>query len=140
MADPARKEYLHSKSLPDLLGDLASETQELVREEIRLATVEMRQKAVATGKAAALLAGAGIAAFLGLAALTALAIIAINYGLPLWASALIVTVVWFTVAGIMAMVGRDRLKKASPPTPVQTIQTVKEDIQWAKNPKKFAEK
>jgi hypothetical protein len=49
-----------------------------------------------------------------------------------WIAALIVTVVYGTVAGVLALNGRDRVSDATPPLPVQTIETVKEDAQWAK--------
>ena len=48
-----------------------------------------------------------------------------------WLAALIVTVVWGAVAGVLALQGRDKIKEATPPAP-QTVETVKEDVRWAK--------
>jgi hypothetical protein len=49
-----------------------------------------------------------------------------------WLAALIVTAVWGAIAGVLALRGRDQLKDAGPPVPEQTVQTVKEDVRWAK--------
>ena len=80
-----------------------------------------------------MLAGAAIAALLALGALTALLIIVLDGWMPLALAALIVTVLWAAVAGGLAVAGRGALQAATPPAP-QTVETVKEDIEWAKNP------
>jgi uncharacterized membrane protein YqjE len=115
----------------ELVKDLASQTSTLVRQEIRLAQAEVTQKGKLAGKGAGMLGGAAVAALLGLGALTALLIIALDAALPLWLAALIVMVLWLAVAGVLAMAGRNALQAATPPAP-QTVETVKEDIQWAK--------
>ena len=89
------------------------------------------QKGKLAGKGAGMLAGAAVTALLGLGALTALLIIALDGFLPLWLAALIVTLLWLAVAGVLAMAGKKALQAATPPAP-QTVETVKEDIQWAK--------
>jgi hypothetical protein len=78
-----------------------------------------------------MLAGAAVAALLGLGALTALVIIALDGALALWLAALIVTAIWLVIAAVLAQVGRNELKASTPPAP-QTVETVKEDIEWAK--------
>ena len=78
-----------------------------------------------------MLGGAAVAALLGLGALTALLIVALDSFLPLWLAALIVTVLWLAVAAVLALSGKKALQAATPPVP-QTVETVKEDIQWAK--------
>jgi hypothetical protein len=50
-----------------------------------------------------------------------------------WVAALIVMALWAIVALVLAKAGQKSLQKATPPAP-QTVETVKEDIQWAKNP------
>ncbi len=117
----------------ELVKDLASQTSTLVRQEIRLAQAEVTEKGKLAGKGAGMLAGAAVAALLALGALTALLTIALDGALPLWLAALIVTVLWAVVAAVLAASGRSALQRATPPAP-QTIETVKEDIQWAKNP------
>jgi uncharacterized membrane protein YqjE len=115
----------------ELVKDLASQTSTLVRQEIRLAQAEVTQKGKLAGKGAGMLAGAGVAALLGLGALTSMVIIALDGALALWLAALIVTVLWLAIAAVLAMTGKKALQASTPPAP-QTVETVKEDIQWAK--------
>ena len=71
-------------------------------------------------------------ALLALGALTACLIAALASAVATWLAALIVAVVYAAIAGALAVVGRGRIQKAAPPAPEQTIETVKEDVQWAK--------
>jgi uncharacterized membrane protein YqjE len=119
------------RGLGELVKDLAGQTSTLVRQEIKLAQAEVTQKGKLAGKGAGMLAGAAVAALLGLGALTALLIVALDGALALWLAALIVTVLWLAIAGVLAMSGKKALQSATPPVP-QTVETVKEDIQWAK--------
>jgi uncharacterized membrane protein YqjE len=119
------------RGLGELVKDLASQTSTLVRQEIKLAQAEVAQKSKLAGKGAGMLAGAAVTALLGLGALTALLIIALDSFLPLWLAALIVTLLWLAVAAVLALSGKKALQSATPPAP-QTVETVKEDIQWAK--------
>jgi uncharacterized membrane protein YqjE len=119
------------RGIGELVKDLASQTSTLVRQEIQLAQAEVTQKGKLAGKGAGMLAGAAVAALLGLGALTALVIVALDGALALWLAALIVTVLWLAVAGALAIAGKKALESATPPVP-QTVETVKEDIQWAK--------
>ena len=119
------------RGIGELVKDLASQTSTLVRQEIKLAQAEVTEKGKLAGKGAGMLAGAGVAALLMLGALTALLIIALDSFLPLWLAALIVTLLWGAVAAGLALAGRNALRSATPPVP-QTVETVKEDIEWAK--------
>jgi nitrate/nitrite transporter NarK len=78
-----------------------------------------------------MLAGAAVAVLLALIALTACLIVALDSAMPLWLAALIVTLIWGLIGAVLAARGRKELQHATPPVP-QTIETVKEDIQWAK--------
>jgi uncharacterized membrane protein YqjE len=119
------------RGIGELVKDLAGQTATLVRQEIRLAQAEVTQKGKVAGRGAGMLAGAAVAALLALGALTALAIVVLDSFLALWLAVLIVTLVWAVVAGALAQAGRSALQSATPPAP-QTVETVKEDIQWAK--------
>lgn len=119
------------RGLGELVKDLGSQTSTLVRQEIRLAQAEVTQRGKLAGKGAGLLAGAGVAALLGLGALTALLIVALDGALALWLAALIAGALWLAVAAVLAAAGRKALRRSTPPAP-QTVETVKEDIQWAK--------
>jgi uncharacterized membrane protein YqjE len=115
----------------ELVKDLAGQTSTLVRQEIKLAQAEVTQKGKVAGRGAGMLAGAAVAALLGLGALTALIVIVLDGALALWLATLIVTVLWLALAAALAMAGKKALQASTPPAP-QTVETVKEDIQWAK--------
>jgi uncharacterized membrane protein YqjE len=127
----ARPDDPRDRGLGELVKDLASQTSTLVRQEIKLAQVELTQKGKLAGKGAGMLAGAAVAGLLGLGAFTALLIIALDGALPLWLAALIVTLIWLAVAAVLGMSGKKALQASTPPAP-QTVETVKEDIEWAK--------
>ncbi len=119
------------RGIGELVKDLAGQTSTLVRQEIKLAQAEVTEKGKVAGRGAGMLAGAGVAALLMLGALTAVLVVAFDSALPLWLAALIVTAMWGVVAAVLAQSGRKALRAATPPAP-QTVETVKEDIQWAK--------
>jgi len=123
---------LRDASIAELLKRLSQETTTLVRQELELAKAEATEKGKQAGKGAGMLGGAGIAGLLALGALTATVVLALNHVMTDWLAALIVTVVWGAIAGVLAMRGRDELKDAGPPVPEQTVETVKEDVRWAK--------
>ena len=125
-------EDLRDRPVAELVKQLAAETSTLVRQEIELAKVEMAEKGKRTGVGAGMFGGAGIAALLALGALTACLILALALVLPAALAALIVALLWAAIAGVLALVGRQRLRQAGPPTPEQTVVTVKEDVEWAK--------
>jgi uncharacterized membrane protein YqjE len=123
---------LREQSIGELLKRLSQETSTLVRQELELAKAEAAQKGKEAGVGAGLFGGAGIVGFLGLGALTAAIILALDTAMAGWLAALIVALVYGAIAGVLALNGRDRLKQAGPPVPEQTIETVKEDVRWAK--------
>jgi type IV secretory pathway TrbD component len=125
------QEDARDRGLGELVKDLANQTSTLVRQEIQLAQAEVTQKGKVAGKGAGLLAGAAVFALLMLGAFTAVLIAALSEVMDTWLAALIVTVVWAIVAAVLARAGQNALKRATPPAP-QTVETVKEDIQWAK--------
>ena len=119
------------RGIGELVKDLAGQTSTLVRQEIKLAQAEVTEKGKVAGRGAGMLAGAVAAALLMLGTLTAVLVVALDSALPLWLAALIVTLLWGVVAAVLAQSGRKALRTATPPAP-QTVETVKEDIQWAK--------
>jgi len=119
------------RGIGELVKDLANQTSTLVRQEIKLAQAEVTQKGKVAGKGAGLLAGADVFALAMLGALTTVLISALDQAMDTWLAALIVTVLWAVVAAVLAKAGQNSLKRATPPAP-QTVDTVKEDIQWAK--------
>jgi uncharacterized membrane protein YqjE len=119
-------------STGQLVGQLTEQISRLVRDEARLAQAEVTQKAKRLGVGAGLFGGAGLFAFLGTAALVATAILLLDLALPAWAAALIVTVVLFLVAGVLALIGTKDVQKASPLVPTQAIASSKADIETVK--------
>jgi uncharacterized membrane protein YqjE len=123
---------LRERPLGELLKQLSEETTRLVHQEIELAKAELTEKGKQAGMGAGLFGGAGAIGFLALAALTTCFILALDAAMPAWLAALLVAVVYGAVAAVLAMQGRKKVKQATPPVPEQTIETVKEDVQWAK--------
>ena len=119
------------RPLGELVKDLAGQTSTLVRQEIQLAQAELTTKGKSAGRGVGMLVGAAIAGLLALISLTWGLIAALDTGLPLWLAALIVMLLWGVVGAVLAARGRKELQQATPPVP-QTVETVKEDIQWAK--------
>ena len=126
VADPG------TASTGELVSQLTEQISSLVRNEARLAQAEVTQKAKRLGIGAGLFGGAGLFAFLGLATLITAAILALALVLPGWLSALIVTVVLFAIAGVLAVIGKKDVEKASPPLPTQAIAGVQADIATVK--------
>jgi TRAP-type C4-dicarboxylate transport system permease small subunit len=120
------------RSLGDLFGDLARDMGTLVSQEMTLARTELTEKASRVGKDIAMLAAGGLVAYAGLLAIIAAAIVLLaDLGVPLWASALIVGVVVAIVGYLLVQRGISALRRQDL-TPHQTIQSIKEDTQWAK--------
>jgi len=123
---------LRDRPIGDLVKQLADQTSTLVRQEMDLAKAELAQKGKQAGKGAGLLGAAAVIGLLAAGALTAFLIMLLDGALPNWLSALIVAVVFGAIAGVLALQGRNRMKAAAPPVPEQTVETVKEDVEWAK--------
>jgi uncharacterized membrane protein YqjE len=123
---------LRERPLGELLKQLSEQTTRLVRQELELAKAELTQKGKQAGAGAGLFGAAAVLGFLALAALTTCFILALNAVMPAWLAALLVAVVYGVVAAVLAMRGRAKVKQATPPVPEQTIETVKEDVEWAK--------
>jgi uncharacterized membrane protein YqjE len=124
---------LRDASTGDLFKRLSQQTSELVRKEVDLAKAELTEKGKVAGKGAGMFGGAGLFGLTAFFALTACLIALLGTAMEVWLAALIVTVVYAAVAGVLALIGKRKLKEATPPAPEQTIETLKEDVQWAKN-------
>jgi hypothetical protein len=121
-----------SESTAELVKNLSREVSDLVRQEIALARAEMMQKGRKAGRGAGMLSGAAV---LGLAAVggsMATLILLLDLVLPTWLAALIVTAAYAAVAAVLGLRGKQEISEAGPPTPERTVESVKEDVQWAK--------
>lgn len=125
-----------SESADHPIGELVTQASEqfsrLVRDELRLAQVEMVEKGKRAGKGAGLFGGAGVVAVLGAQALTAAAIAALSLVLQIWAAALIVAGVLLVVAAILTYTGKGQAGKAFPPMPEEAIRSGKADVEEIK--------
>lgn len=120
-------------SIGQLIGDVTGDLSRLFRQEVELAKAEMRAEATKAGKAGGLLAGAGVAGLLA-ALLLSLAVVALLDQVMPWGwAALIVGALWAAAGAVLYSRGRQQMREVSP-VPRQTVETLKEDAQWARNP------
>jgi uncharacterized membrane protein YqjE len=129
-ADPDNE--LRERSTGELLKQLSNETTTLVKQEIDLMKAELTEKAKPAGIGAGMFGGAGIFGLGAFLALTAFFIALLDGAVAIWLAALIVAVVYAAIAGVLALTGRQKVKQATPVAPEQTMESVKEDVQWAK--------
>jgi hypothetical protein len=115
-------------TLGALVHDLTEQVPELIRSELRLAQAETAEKGKRAGLGIGMFSVAGLLGFFGIACVIATAILGLAHALPDWLSALIVAVVLFAGAAVMALVGKKEIQQATPPAPEQAIEGVKEDI------------
>jgi len=120
------------RSTADLVKDLTELVPRLVREEFALASAELRDKGKVTAGGVGMFGAAGVLAWFGGGALVATAIIALALVLPWWVSALVVGVVLLAAAGVLALIGKNRISRAMPPAPQQAIDSVKDDVETVK--------
>lgn len=123
---------LSERSVADLLKQLSDQTATLVRQELELAKVELTAKGKQAGIGAGLFGAAGMLGFYAVGALVAAAILALSLAVTGWLAALIVAAVIGAGAGILALGGKNRVSRGVPPVPEQTVETVCEDVQVAR--------
>jgi uncharacterized membrane protein YqjE len=116
----------------ELVKQLSEQTSRLVHQELELAKAELSEKGKRAGIGAGMFGGAGVFGLYALGALTAAVIAALATAVATWLAALIVAVVWGAIAGVMALMGKKKVQQAGPPVPEETVESVKEDVQWTK--------
>lgn len=119
-------------STGELVTRLSEQMSTLVRDELALARAEMTEKAKRAGTGAGLLGGGGVLALYGVAGLITTAILGLSEVWAPWLAALVVTVVVFAVAGVLALVGRAEVKQAAPPLPEKAKENVQADVETVK--------
>jgi hypothetical protein len=120
------------ESSGDLVRQAAEQISRLVRDELALAKAEMTEKGKKAGVGAGLLGGGGLVALYGVAALLTAIVLGLAEAMPAWLAALIVAVLLFAVAGVLAVVGRKEVRQATPPVPQEAVDSVKADIDEVK--------
>ena len=116
----------------EVFKQLSDDLSTLVRQELRLAQAEMTEKGKRAGFGAGMFGGAGVIGLVALGTFSAFLIAALSKAMDVWLAALIVTVTYVALAGMLALSGKQRVSQASPAVPEQTIETLKEDARWAK--------
>ena len=119
-------------SLGQLTGDLSQQVSRLVRDEIRLAQVEMKDKGRRFGKGAGLMGAGGVIALFGAGCVVAAAVLALDLIWPTWLAAVVVGVVLLIVAAVVAAKGRSQMRRGAPPMPSEAMKSTKEDIEALK--------
>ena len=120
------------QSVSELVQQASNQAALLVRDEIKLAQIELQEKGKRAGIGAGLFGGSGLFALYGLGALVATAIMALATAMDAWLGGLIVAAVLFAVAGVLALTGKKQVEQATPPAPEQAIDSVKTDVDQIK--------
>ena len=121
------------RSIGDLIGEVADDFQRLVRQQLELAKVELKEQAVTAGRAGAMLGAAAVAGLLVVVLASFTLAFALGAVMPLGWATLIVAVIWAVIGAVTYQIGRQRLRTLSV-TPQKTVETLKEDMQWLRNP------
>ncbi len=125
-------EHVTDASAAELVKQLSEQTSRLVHQEMELAKAELSVKGKQAGIGAGMFGGAGVLGLYALGALTAAAIAALSLAVATWLAALIVAVIWAAAAGVAALMGKKKVQQAMPPVPQDSVDSVKEDVQWTK--------
>lgn len=120
------------QSTAELVQTASEQLSRLVRDEIALAKAELAEKGKHAGIGIGLFGGGGVLVFYGVGAAIATLIIVFDLFLPLWLAALIWTVALFLLAGILGLIGKSQVSKASPPEPTAAIESMKADVDEVK--------
>jgi Putative Actinobacterial Holin-X, holin superfamily III len=119
-------------SAAELVKQLSEQTSRLARQEIELAKAELAIKGKRAGVGAGMFGGAGVLGLYAVGALIAAAIAALDTAMATWLAALIVGAVLAAAAGVVAITGKQKVQEAMPPVPEDSVESVKEDVQWTK--------
>jgi uncharacterized membrane protein YqjE len=122
------KSTTDDRSVADLINDLTEQLKRLVRDEFRLAVFELQRKRKRLKFGAGLMGTATVASLLRAATVVAAAVLALALVVPDWLSALIIGVGLLLFAGLAALVGREQIKRATPPVPEETLHGVRKDV------------
>jgi uncharacterized membrane protein YqjE len=120
------------RPLVELFSDLTQSVQTLLRKEVELAKVEVKEQATRAGKAGAMLAGTAVMGFFALLLLSFAAAWGLAEGIPTWLAFLAVGLIYGVVAGLLLLVGKKKLETVNP-VPRQTVETLREDVEVAKS-------
>lgn len=132
MAHSGRQATADERPVAELVEDASEQLSRLVREEMRLATAELRYKGKRGGAGAGLVGAAGVLGFYGGAALVACAALALSLAVAAWLATLLVGLAVLMLAGTAALLGRKQIRQATPAVPEQAVGSVRADVDAVK--------
>jgi uncharacterized membrane protein YqjE len=121
------------QSTSELVQRASEQISRLVKDELALAKAELTEKGKHAGVGVGLFGGGGVLALYGVGVLIITFVLLLDLVLPAWAAALIVTVVLFVIAGVLALLGKKQVSQAVPPTPQAATDSVKADVNAVKH-------
>jgi uncharacterized membrane protein YqjE len=119
-------------STGELVQMMSEQVSTLIRDELKLAQLEMTSKGKQAAFGAGMFGASGVVAIYGVGCLLACAIIAISGVVAAWLAALIVGAALLATAAVAALVGKQRLQRATPPVPGEAVASVKADVEEIK--------
>jgi hypothetical protein len=120
------------RSAADLIKQVSEQTSKLVRQEIALARLEIREKIKHFGIGAGLVGAAALVGLFGAGTVVAALVLVLATAMDAWIAALVVAAVLLGGAGIMALAGKRQIEQATPPAPEQAVENVQADIEEVK--------
>ena len=133
--DVSRADISENRSLGDIVQDILQDVQKIIQAELRLGRMEIQEKAQRVKSASAFLGAAAVCGLLGAACIITTCIGALTLVMPLWLAALLMGILLFCVAAAAFTMGRTRIEQVDP-LPRETLQTVKDTLEWAGNQSK----
>ena len=130
--DPAPEAIPQKQPTGELVKQLSEQLSHLVRDELKLAQVEMTSKGKQAGLGIGMLGTGGVLALYGVACLLACAVIALAGVVAAWLAALIVGAVVLAVAAAIGLAGKGRVQKATPPVPQEAVESIQADVEEIK--------
>lgn len=126
------RQDVDDRSIADLIKQLSEQTQTLVRDEIQLALLELKDKGKKAGIGAGLFGASGMVALFGVATLVAALVLVLATAVDAWLAAMIVAVALLGLAGLLALTGKHEIDAATPPLPGEAIESTKQDVKTVK--------
>jgi len=118
--------------IAELVKQLSEQSTTLIRQEMELAKAELALKGKQAGLGAGMFGAAGIVGLYAVGALTAGFVLVLSKAVDGWLAALIVAAVYAGIAGVVALIGKTKVQQGIPPVPEQSVESVKEDVEWTK--------
>ena len=119
------------KSLGELVAEMTGEVSELMRKEVQLAKVELKEEVGRAGKAGGMLGAGGVAGYFALLFVSLALAWLLDEVMPVALAFFLVGLLYGIAAAILITQGRERMKDVDP-VPRQTVETLKEDAEWVR--------